>query len=141
LLRLSVNSSHNSHLHPRFVSCVYQSYHKLVPSHFCCLRLLNFSFAPLPVSDCPPTSAGARTRHPSPKRLALFSLVPLALGPLQPPPRISKLEAQLYYDGLPSKPRLIARTGPSWEAPSGPEAYPQLKELKTMKSPRFGRTI
>jgi hypothetical protein len=42
----------------------------------------------------------------------------------------SELEAQLYYDGLPSKPRLIARTGPSWEAPSGPEAYPRLKELK-----------
>lgn len=47
-----------------------------------------------------------------------------------PPPRISKLEAQLYYDGLPSKPRLIARTGPLWEAPSGPEAYSRLKELK-----------
>ena len=40
------------------------------------------------------------------------------------------MEAQLYYDGLPSKPRLIARTGPSWEAPSGPEAYPRFKELK-----------
>ena len=43
---------------------------------------------------------------------------------------MDKLEAQLYYAGLPSKPRLITRTGPPWEAPSGPEAYPRLKELK-----------
>jgi len=46
------------------------------------------------------------------------------------PPCISKLEAKLYYAGLPSEPRLIARTGPLWEAPSGPEAYPRLKELR-----------
>jgi hypothetical protein len=49
-----------------------------------------------------------------------------------PPPYVSDLEAMLYYRGLPSKPRLIARTGSPWpweapndpEAPSGPDAYP-----------------
>jgi len=51
-------------------------------------------------------------------------------GTPSPPPRISKLEARRYYAGLPSKPRLIARTGLSWEEPFGPEEYPQLKELK-----------
>ena len=50
---------------------------------------------------------------------------------LLPPPRISESEAQLYYSGLPSNPRLIARTGSPWEAPSGPESSPRPKELRT----------
>ncbi|KAI0290308.1 hypothetical protein BC826DRAFT_1106543 [Russula brevipes] len=53
-------------------------------------------------------------------------------------PHVSDLEAMLYYRGLPSKPRLIARTGSPWpweaptdpEAPSGPDAYPPLRELR-----------
>jgi hypothetical protein len=36
----------------------------------------------------------------------------------------------LYYRGLPSNPRLIARTGFTWEAPTGPEAYPRRRELR-----------
>jgi hypothetical protein len=68
-----------------FLSCIYQSYHKLVPSHFCCLPILNFSFAPLLSS----TTSDARTRLSSPKCLALLSVVPLALGPLLPPRPVS----------------------------------------------------
>lgn len=48
-----------------------------------------------------------------------------------PPPRVSDEEAQVYYAGLPSKPVLVARTGTTpYGAPTGPEAYPKLKELK-----------
>jgi hypothetical protein len=40
------------------------------------------------------------------------------------------MEAKYYYAGLPSAPKLVARTSTtSWEVPSGPEAYPKLKEL------------
>jgi len=46
------------------------------------------------------------------------------------PPRVSAVEAEHYYHGLPSKPRLIARTGASWDPPSGPEAYLRSKELR-----------
>ena len=49
------------------------------------------------------------------------------------PPRVSELEATQYYWGLYSKPRLIARTGESWDPPSGPGAYPQrIKELRSL---------
>ena len=48
---------------------------------------------------------------------------------LQPPPPPSEKEAKLYYDGLPSKPRLVARTGAPWKEATGPEAYRPLKEL------------
>ena len=44
-----------------------------------------------------------------------------------PPPPVSELEATQYYWGLPSKPRLIARTGEPWDPPSGPRA----KELRS----------
>ena len=40
------------------------------------------------------------------------------------------MEAKHYYNGLPSKPRLIARTGAPWYSPSGPEAYLRIKELR-----------
>jgi len=43
---------------------------------------------------------------------------------------MSELEAKLYYNGLPSKPRLIARTGLPWEASSDPQACTRLKELR-----------
>src|SRR6266581_1579343 len=46
---------------------------------------------------------------------------------LSPP---SKMEAKFYYAGLPSTPVLVARTGPPWEAPTGPEAYQMHKELR-----------
>ncbi|KIM62187.1 hypothetical protein SCLCIDRAFT_837641 [Scleroderma citrinum Foug A] len=49
-----------------------------------------------------------------------------------PPPRVSELEAMLYYRGLPSNPRLIARTGEPWYPPSGPEAYPRANELRSL---------
>lgn len=41
------------------------------------------------------------------------------------------MEANYYYAGLPSAPVLVARTGITpWEAPTGQEAYPKLKELR-----------
>ena len=46
-----------------------------------------------------------------------------------PVPHVSDLEAKHYYAGLPSAPVLIARTGPLWVAPTGPEAYLRAKEL------------
>ncbi|KAH9017750.1 hypothetical protein EDB83DRAFT_2298802 [Lactarius deliciosus] len=49
-----------------------------------------------------------------------------------PPPPASKLEAWSYYAGLPSRPRLIARTGTPWEEPTGPEAYSRLRELRAV---------
>ena len=40
------------------------------------------------------------------------------------------MEATLYYAGLPSSPRLLARTSTApWEKPKGPEAYRKLKQL------------
>jgi len=47
-----------------------------------------------------------------------------------PPPGVSPIEAKHYYHGLPSKPRLIARTGTPWYPPSGPEPYLRFKELR-----------
>ena len=36
-----------------------------------------------------------------------------------------------YYAGLPSGPKLVARTGTTpWKAPDGPEAYRKIKELR-----------
>jgi hypothetical protein len=50
-----------------------------------------------------------------------------------PPPPVSGDEAKFYYAGLPSSPVLIARTGSTpWEAPTGLEAYPKLKELRVV---------
>jgi hypothetical protein len=50
-----------------------------------------------------------------------------------PPPHVSDMEAMLYYRGLPSNPRLIARTGEPWpwETLSDPEVlnYPRPKRL------------
>ena len=41
------------------------------------------------------------------------------------------MEAKFYYAGLPSTPVLVARTGTTpWEAPTGPEAYRKIKELR-----------
>jgi hypothetical protein len=43
------------------------------------------------------------------------------------------MEAKYYYAGLPSAPALVARTGTApWEAPTGPEAYRKLKELRVV---------
>ncbi|KZT04518.1 uncharacterized protein LAESUDRAFT_298724 [Laetiporus sulphureus 93-53] len=50
------------------------------------------------------------------------------LPTLPSPP--SEKEAMFYYSGLPSGPRLVARTGTTpWKEPTGPEAYRKLKEL------------
>ena len=49
-----------------------------------------------------------------------------------PPPRVSQLEATQDYWGLPSKPLLTARTGGPWDPPTGPEAYPKAKELRSL---------
>ncbi|KAH9955048.1 hypothetical protein BGW80DRAFT_1258334 [Lactifluus volemus] len=53
-------------------------------------------------------------------------------GLLEPslPPRVSELEGKCYYRGLPSSPRLIARTGAPWYPPTGPEAYTRIRELR-----------
>ncbi|KAM6493756.1 hypothetical protein JOM56_010117 [Amanita muscaria] len=51
---------------------------------------------------------------------------------------ISNAEASLYYLGLPSRPRLVYRTGTTpWTEPRGPEAYGELKELR----PVFGHKL
>ena len=41
-----------------------------------------------------------------------------------PPPRVSDLEAKIYYEGLPSRPVLIARTDSPWDGaqPGGTQA-------------------
>ncbi|KAJ3826032.1 hypothetical protein F5880DRAFT_154995 [Lentinula raphanica] len=43
---------------------------------------------------------------------------------------VSEEEAELYYTGLPSKPRLVYRTGKKWSPPRGPWAHPPPKELR-----------
>ncbi|KAJ1301764.1 hypothetical protein OPQ81_008993 [Rhizoctonia solani] len=49
------------------------------------------------------------------------------------PYTISELEATTYYAGLPSNPKLVARTGETpWKPPTGPEAYRVIKELRTV---------
>ncbi|KAG0129316.1 hypothetical protein HOY82DRAFT_652199 [Tuber indicum] len=49
------------------------------------------------------------------------------------PHTITAMEAKHYYYGLYSKPILVARTGnDTWEVPTGPEAYLQPKELRTV---------
>ncbi len=50
--------------------------------------------------------------------------------PLSP---LSEIEAKFYYAGLPSTPVLVARTGTTpWKAPTGPEAYSKIKELRAV---------
>ena len=50
---------------------------------------------------------------------------------LRSPP--SEIEARIYYYGLPSRPRLVARTGSAtWKEPTGPEAYPVIKEFNVV---------
>jgi hypothetical protein len=40
------------------------------------------------------------------------------------------MEATFYYAGLPSSPRLVARTSTTlWAMPTGPEAYRKVKQL------------
>jgi hypothetical protein len=57
-----------------------------------------------------------------------LTLSGLEVPPL--PPRVSAMEAEHYYNGLPSKPCLIALTGAPWHPPSDPEAYLRSKELR-----------
>ncbi|RDB23489.1 hypothetical protein Hypma_008958 [Hypsizygus marmoreus] len=46
------------------------------------------------------------------------------------PSSLPEKEATMYYAGLPSSPRLLARTSKNpWEEPKGPEAYRKLKQL------------
>lgn len=57
---------------------------------------------------------------------------------LAPSASVSEMEAFSYYAGLPSRPKLVFRTGTTpWVDPTGPEEYPELKELK----PVFGHKI
>ncbi|KAJ7760921.1 hypothetical protein B0H16DRAFT_1719628 [Mycena metata] len=42
----------------------------------------------------------------------------------------SDFESALYYHGLPSNPRLVARTGAPWYLPMGPWQIPKPKELR-----------
>ncbi|KAJ7760931.1 hypothetical protein B0H16DRAFT_1661939 [Mycena metata] len=51
----------------------------------------------------------------------------MSLLPSFPP---SDLESALYYRGLPSNPRLVARTGAPWSLPTGPWQIPKRKELR-----------
>jgi hypothetical protein len=45
------------------------------------------------------------------------------------PHAVSQTEAQAYYSGLASEPRLVYRTGAPWSPPRGPEAQRRRKEL------------
>ncbi|KAL0069091.1 hypothetical protein AAF712_003777 [Marasmius tenuissimus] len=52
-----------------------------------------------------------------------------SIQPLQSP--VTEMEANFYYSGLPSRPRLIARSSTTpWEQPIGPWAYSERKELR-----------
>jgi hypothetical protein len=54
-------------------------------------------------------------------------------SPLTLPSPLSEKEAKFYYAGLPSAPVLVARTSTTrWEAPTGPEAYSKVKELRAV---------
>ncbi|KAG8972565.1 hypothetical protein FRC05_009798 [Tulasnella sp. 425] len=58
---------------------------------------------------------------------------PLQGSSLTLPSPPSEMEAKFYYAGLPSAPRLVARTSTTpWEAPTGPEAYRKVKELRVV---------
>jgi hypothetical protein len=45
------------------------------------------------------------------------------------PHAVSHAEAEAYYSGLASEPRLVYRTGAPWSPPRGPEAQRRRKEL------------
>ncbi|KAJ8080270.1 hypothetical protein PM082_017100 [Marasmius tenuissimus] len=52
-----------------------------------------------------------------------------SIQPLQSP--VTEMEANFYSSGLPSRPRLIARSSTTpWEQPIGPWAYSERKELR-----------
>ncbi|KAK7447031.1 hypothetical protein VKT23_014244 [Stygiomarasmius scandens] len=53
----------------------------------------------------------------------------LSSSPTLPSPP-SQMEVKFYYAGLPSSPVLVARTGAPWKAPTGPEAYRVIRELR-----------
>jgi len=46
------------------------------------------------------------------------------------PHAVSQAEAQAYYSGLASEPKLVYRTGAPWSPPHGPEAQRRRKELR-----------
>lgn len=46
------------------------------------------------------------------------------------PHAVPQAEAQAYYSGLASEPRLVYRTGTPWSPPRGPEAQRRRKELR-----------
>ncbi|EJD02802.1 uncharacterized protein FOMMEDRAFT_167951 [Fomitiporia mediterranea MF3/22] len=62
--------------------------------------------------------------------VSLPHLIIYLIAMLTSPP--SKKETWWYYAGLPSNPRLVARTGIQWKAPTGPEAYRVIRELRTV---------
>ncbi|KAK7447030.1 hypothetical protein VKT23_014243 [Stygiomarasmius scandens] len=53
----------------------------------------------------------------------------LSSSPTLPSPP-SEMEVKFYYAGLPSSPVLVARTDAPWKAPTGPEAYRVIRELR-----------
>jgi hypothetical protein len=85
-------------------------------------------------SDSPSTELGSsRNKDKAVTSSSTNDMSSLTLSGLEVPtlpPRVSTLEAEHDYNELPSKPRLIARTGAPWDPPSGPEAYLQSKELR-----------
>ena len=124
---------------------IYSFYHKvssfafLLPS---CTYISNLSFTPLlPVSS---TTFSDSTKLGSGEDMdKVVTSSPMANTPSLPLsnfdhsnwlatlPRVSKLKAMQYYWGLYSKPRLIARTGESWDPPSSLGAYPQRIKVGT----------
>lgn len=78
-----------------------------------------FSVPISPVSTTTPLVAMAATNEPKPK--------PTSVPPTPHPP--SPIEAELFYYGIPSRPRLVARSSSDvWAKPTGLEAYALPKE-------------
>ncbi|KAH9946677.1 hypothetical protein B0H21DRAFT_822592 [Amylocystis lapponica] len=73
----------------------------------------------------------AKDRSPATKLQDVgYSNTSSAEGSSASPPSFLPEREAMYYAGLLSSPRLLARTGTTpWEEPKGPEAYPKLKQL------------
>jgi hypothetical protein len=73
-------------------------------------------------------------KHRRRKHSRLSGHQPQSSSSLQPS---SKLEALRYYNGLPSAPVLVARTGTPWKVPDGPEAYLKIRDLRVVGNHPF----
>ncbi|KAI0085894.1 hypothetical protein BDY19DRAFT_963551 [Irpex rosettiformis] len=76
-------------------------------------------------------------------RIRIFPSYPFSLPQRIRPPEshVPEDEAMGYYRGLPSQPRLLARTGSiAWEIPKGPWETPNSKELSVVVNHKLNST-